>query len=153
MTTTRQQRRRIKANAPAIARELATSCYDYADSGKLVRVDHPEAVKALQRAFLHMLRNGLEPHVTRISAQTASVFPRGHFKDQGLPADAASYLAVGMDRENRGTYSLRQIHTPHAPPQLAEMANRSKALTCLQPHTETRGFPIVPLLSTETGHC
>jgi hypothetical protein len=58
----RKQRRNIKANAPAIAAELAGLAYDYTPAGNLVRVSHPVAVAALKRAFAHMLSDGGQPH-------------------------------------------------------------------------------------------
>ena len=134
----RKVRRLMKANAPSIAAEMAGQAFDYTPAGKLVKVSHPAAVAALTRAFQHMLLNGGEPHTIRISSATAEAFPRG----VPTPEGATSYIAVGMDPDGRGTYSIRAAVTPHAPPEIAEMLNREAVLHHLQPHLQTRGFPI-----------
>jgi hypothetical protein len=138
MKMNRQQRRNVKANAPAIAEEMARLAYDYTPEGELVRVADPVAQAALKRAFLHMLKNGCEPHTTRISDVTAAAFPRA----KQPPAGVSTYLAVGLDPDGRGTYSIRSITTPGAPAHIAEVLNREYALRHLQEHTARRGFPI-----------
>ena len=134
----RKQRRSVKANAAAIAAEMAGAAYDYTPAGALVRVTHLVAIAALARAFRHMIANGCEAHTTRISSATADAFPRGN----PTPEGASSYLAVGLDPDGRGTYSIRAIATPGAPAYLAEILNRKAALHHLSTHTRTRGFPL-----------
>lgn len=134
----RKQRRSIKANAAGIAAKMAGAAYDYTTAGALVRVTHPVAIAALVRAFQHMLANGCEAHTTRISSATANAFPRGNPTPQG----ALSYLAVSLDPDGRGTYSIRAIATLGAPAYLAELLNRKAALHHLSAHTGTRGFPL-----------
>lgn len=134
----RKQRRLIKSNAPTVAAQMAGQAYDYTPAGRLMRVTHPVAVAALTRAFQHMLANGCEAHTTRLSSTTAEAFPRG----APTPAGATSYLAVGLDPDGRGTYSIRSIMTPGAPANLADLLNRRAALLHLQELTKTRGFPM-----------
>ena len=134
----RNQRRTLRANAPAIAALMAETVYDYTPAGAMVRVTHPAAVAALTRAFQHMIASGGEPHTMRIPSATAEAFPRR----SPTPAGATSYLAVGLDPDGRGTYSVRAIATPGAPPSLAEALNRKAALHHLSEHTQRRGFPM-----------
>lgn len=62
-------------------------------------------MKALARAFEHMLRTE-EPAVLRLSSAEALAFP-------GADAEGAqcaqSWLAVGLDVEQRATYALRHV--------------------------------------------
>jgi len=133
----RQQRRAVKAVAEGAAEELSRLAYDYTPQGQLVRVTHPKAVAALKRAFLLMIDNGCKPQVTRIAPDTAEAFPRATRPPEGV----SCYLAVGLDPDARGTYSLRNITTPDAPPEVEEQLNRRAALAHLQPLIARRGFP------------
>jgi hypothetical protein len=134
----RKQRRAAKTVADGAAAQMAAAAFDYTAQGQLVRVTHPKAVAALQRAFALMIEGGCHPIATRIPHSTAETFPRAI----GYGPEVASYLAVGLDPEGRGTYSLRAIVTPDAPPALADQYNRQAALECLRPLTASRGFPI-----------
>ena len=133
---TRHERRRMKAAAAKTAALFARVCTDYGPDGKLTPVDHPKAVAALQRAFHRLLQNGGEPQVMRLTQAEADAFPR---KGPDLKG-AQPYLAVGLDPDGRGTYSLRHICTPGASDDLAEVCNRNAALHHLGPHIRTRGF-------------
>ncbi len=73
----------------------------------------------------------------RLTLAEADAFPR---KETDLKG-AHPYLAVGLDPDGRGTYSLRHIYTPGTPADVAEMCNRNAALHHLGPHIKTRGFP------------
>ena len=57
------------------------------------------------------LQNGGEPQVMRLTIAEADAFPRRGSDLKG----AHPYLAVGLDLDGRGTYSLRHIYTPGAP--------------------------------------
>ncbi|MCF7700923.1 hypothetical protein [Loktanella sp. M215] len=137
---TRQERRKVKATAAKTAALFARVCTDYGPDGQLTPVDHPKAVAALQRAFHRLLQNGGEPQVMRLTLAEAEAFPRKGADLKG----AHPYLAVGLDPDVRGTYSLRHIYTPGAPADMAEMCNRNASLHHLRPHIRTRGFSAGP---------
>lgn len=133
---TRHERRRMKARAAKTAALFTRVCTDYAPDGQLTTVDHPKTIAALQRAFHRLLQNGGEPQVMRLTRAEADAFPRRGADLKG----ADPYLAVGLDLDGRGTYSLRHIYTPGAPADVAEMCNRNAALHHLGPHIRARGF-------------
>lgn len=129
----RKQRRQRQATATL----LAGTCYDYTPEGRVIRVSHPEAIKALKRAFQMLIENDCEPQVVKLPYRVAVTFP-----GKVERPDLATYLAVGIDVDGRGTYSLRKIVTPGAAGTVAEMCNRAVALSCLAPKLKERGFPI-----------
>lgn len=133
----RKQRRQRQATAKAAAALLAGACYDYTLEGRVIRVSHPEAIKALKRAFQMLIENDCEPQVVKLPYRVAVTFP-----GKVERPDLSTYLAVGVDVDGRGTYSLRQIVTPGATGAAAEMCNRAVALSCLAPKLKERGFPI-----------
>ena len=139
---TRHDRRKVKAQAAKhaenLAGQFARACYDYTPEGQLIRVSDPLAVAALQRAFRHMLRHGCAPPTLRLTAEQVAAFPRRATELQEHPG----YLSVGLDPDGRGTYDIRHIVTPGAPPQLAEILNRKTSLHHLSKVTATRGFPM-----------
>jgi hypothetical protein len=134
----RQQRRAARAVSDAAAIEMAANSFDYTPDGRLVKVTHPKAVAALRRAYSVMMDNKCAPLATRISPEAAAKFPRAKRPLEGVK----SYLAVGLDPEGRGAYSLRDIATPDAPPELEDTLNRRAALAKLQPKLQRVGFPM-----------
>lgn len=103
----RNTRRILKSEAANAAARLAGSCFDYTASGELVRVRDARAVDALERAFGAMLRQGCKPLVVQVETEAANAFPSGG--QEAVPAAATSWLAVGIAREGRGTYSPRHL--------------------------------------------
>ena len=104
---TRPQLRLLRRKADQIAAEMAASCLSYSPQGYLARVADSPAVRALATAFATMLRNGGEPAVIEITQEAADAFRRGSAPRATL--DVKHWLAVGLDREGRGTYSLRHL--------------------------------------------
>ena len=136
MKLNRRQRRELKANAERLARERSHCAYSLDPDGKRVLIDHPKAVAALYKAFLHVLRTDLEPHVTKLPYETGAAFPTG----PGIK-DVPWYLAVGLDVDTRFAYRIEQIETFGAADKMScEMANRALALDLLRPITSTSGL-------------
>ena len=137
----RRERRILVAEADRLAIRLASSCVDYTTDGAVVRVEDWRAVKVLQTAFASVLRNGCEPVVIRITQEVANAFPRQR-ASADVPADATPWLAVGIDGEGRGTYSLRRLRVAlvgqHEAKALAEMAMLGE----LRRETERIGIPM-----------
>lgn len=99
----RAQRRALAATADRAAAIMATSTYDRADDGRLVHVAEPRAQAALRRAFAHVLRHEMRPHVIRLSREEAAAFPH----PAEAPPGAGHWLAAGVDRDGRGVFVLR----------------------------------------------
>lgn len=135
MNLSRQRRREIRAQAKKIAHDFARTAQGGSVGGELVPVKHPTAIAALNRAFLHMLSNGLNEHVTKLSYRDGATFP-GSTGIEGQPW----YLAVGIDVEMKLAYRIEQIRTNGAPPMEAEIINRTLALDRLKPLTSKPGF-------------
>lgn len=112
----RAQRRRCAARADATAAILARTTHDRGEDGAARHVADPLAQAALRRAFAHVLRHGEGCHVMRLSAREAAAFPSP--PDTG--GGGGAWLAVGFDRDGRGTYALRGLHVAGAPDALAE---------------------------------
>lgn len=135
----RNLRRRMAANAGALALQLARTALDYDRSGRVVRVTEPAAQGVLCRAFERMLRAGGEPQVVRLSENEAASFPRGG----QVPAQGASaWLAAGVDRAGLATYALRWLDVsglePMAQRDCAEFALRAAlVIECAR-----SGFPV-----------
>lgn len=137
----RQKRRLLISEAGRLAAKLATSCFDYTPDGRIVRVADSKAVRVLERAFATMLRKGGEPVVIEITPESASAFPR----QKGRPAapfDAKPWLAVGIDSEGRGTYSLRHLKIIGVDRSEAEAFAQVAMLGELERETGRPGFPM-----------
>lgn len=102
----RAHRANLRAQADGAAALLARVVFDIGAQGHVAPVTQRLAIAALERGFRHVLRNGGEPHLMRISAEVAKAFPRhGSYE----PVDWPWYLAVGIDCMGRGTYLLRPV--------------------------------------------
>jgi hypothetical protein len=136
----RAQRRKMRKAADTVAARFASACYDYTPKGRLVRVTHPRAVALLEKAFAHMLRTGAASHVVKLTQQDGSTFPRG--THNALPYPAPYWLAVGLDREGRGTYALEQIDIRGADAVTERRLAEAQVLARLARHTCYAGFPM-----------
>ncbi|MFP5481371.1 MAG: hypothetical protein ACLGIE_17045 [Alphaproteobacteria bacterium] len=133
----REQRRRLAAKAPALARLAAACSFDSGKTG-LHPVDRPKAMAALQRAFERMLRAGGKPMAFPLSEAEAEAFPAY----RALPVPGAVHaLAVGLDVEGRGAYALQSAAGEHKA-QAHEVA-RTLALARLAEVCALPGFPEV----------
>jgi hypothetical protein len=102
---TRLNRAQRRQAARRWAEPLARSCL-HTREGRIIAAQAGErAVKALARGFEHLLRTG-EPAVLQLSPAEAMAFPGA---DAEGAQRAQSWLAVGLDVEERGTYALRHI--------------------------------------------
>ena len=106
----RAQRRRLAAQADRAAHLLASATFDRAPDGRLAHVAHPRAQRALARAFAHLIRHDHRSHLTRIAPQDAAAFP----SPAEVPDGWAAWLAVGVDRDGRGTFVLRSVRVEGA---------------------------------------
>lgn len=132
----------MRARAKPLAEKLAAKVYDYTEAGALIRVSNPVAIRTLQRAFEAMLKQG-KPVTMQVSKTEAAAFPRWRPGQAGM----THMLAVGIDAEGRGAYSLqsaivRDVDTQEQHPiysaEVAEEVVRRKLLqACLSP-----GFPM-----------
>ena len=131
----RAQRRAMKGSADSLASTLAGRCYDIQGAG-LQRIGDPFAIKALTRAFVLLLRSGAQPLAVPISEAEARGFPRF---DGSLFTGGVSWLAVGMDTENRASYTLQTAIGDDR--SAAHEVARSLALSRLGLVCATAGFP------------
>lgn len=100
----RAERALTKAEADRTAALLARFVLDIGGDGQSQLVSNPRAVAILQQAFRHVLRHGLEPHVMRLSDDTARAF----LKEGEEPSAGASYyLAAGLDVAGRASFLMR----------------------------------------------
>lgn len=136
MMMNRAQRRAIKGNAPCIAAKLAGRCYDI-HGGQLVPIRDAQAIKALTRAFALLLRSGSQPLAVPISESEAKGFPR---YDAAMIQGGVSWLAVGLDAENRASYTLQSAKG--ADRTTAHETARMLALSRLDMVCATAGFPM-----------
>ncbi len=104
----REARRRIAANAPALARLAAACSFDAGPTG-LLAVTDPKAMACLTRAFERMLKAGGQPMAFPISEADASAFPA--YRPLTVPS-AVHALAVGLDIDGRAAYALQSAGGP-----------------------------------------
>lgn len=135
----RAERRKARATAGKVAGIFARCCADYDRTGKQQKVTHPRAIALLERAFTVMLQNGGEPHTIELTQKDAATFPRG--ADTKAPEDCPSWLAVGVDREGRGTYTLRHSKVFGPDTHTAKRIAIAEAQADLAKHTAYPGFP------------
>jgi hypothetical protein len=141
----RLRRRLLKSEAARLAAQLARSCFDYTPDGQIVRVADRKAVLVLERAFATMLRKGGEPVAIEITREAAEAFPRRRpAPDETL--GARSWLAVGVDREGRGTYSLRHLKIIGADRSKAKALAETAMLGELEREMARLGFPMGPAM-------
>lgn len=117
----RAERRKSKATAAHVARMFAGTCRFKQVGQKPELVTNMTARKALQRAFEHMLRNGLQDHTTKLTRAQAAAF------GGDMPPESPGvfpYLSVGVDVDGCGSFTINHVATPGAPPDVAEMMNR-----------------------------
>ena len=136
MMMNRAQRRAMKGSADSLASTIAGRCYDIHGAG-LQRVCDPHSIKALTRAFALLLRSGGQPLAVPISEAEARGFPRF---DGSLFTGGVSWLAVGMDAENRASYTLQTAKGDDR--SAAHEVARSLALSRLGLVCATAGFPM-----------
>lgn len=136
----RKARRLMKNNAEKLADQMLTAVYDYTPDGRRFdRVSAPDAIAALRRAFILMLKGGGEPLAVLLKPETARQFPRGNVE---IPEGYGSYLAVGLDKDGRGSYSIRTLYAPGLPRVIADGVGRHEALQSLAKVTAYGGFPV-----------
>ena len=105
----RNARRKFAANAETLSVLMAASCLGYSKAGSMGRIKDAGAIKTLERAFALMLRQGGEPVVIQISNEVANAFPFQSVPRAMLAFSPQAWLAVGIDREGRGTYAMRRL--------------------------------------------
>ena len=134
MHTNRAARRARKANAVSIATTLSALCYDFREDGTAVRVSDAKAVAALKRAFVLMLRADGNPVAVPLSDVEAQAFIDG----------SVTWLAVGLDPDNRGAYALQSAKADSLA--VAHDAARALALARLSDVSGSRGFPAFQMM-------
>ncbi|MEI4473351.1 hypothetical protein [Frigidibacter sp. MR17.24] len=135
MIRNREKRRAMRRKAESVAAKLAACCCDF-QSGGLVPVTHPLAVAALTRAFTLVLRAGGEPVAIPLSEAEANAFPRYR---QALEPGTVTWLAAGLDPDERGTYALQSAGSTDRGD--AHDAARAMALARLAETAATADFP------------
>lgn len=105
----RQARRQLAANADTLSVLMAATCLGYAPGKATALVRNARAVQVLQAAFAKMMRGGGEPQVVQIAKEVADAFPLQRKGDVDFADLAKAWLAVGIDREGRGTYAMRRL--------------------------------------------
>lgn len=105
----RNMRRKLAANAEALSALMAASCLGYSRAGALGPIKDAGAGKVLESAFAAMLRQGGDPFVIQIGNEVANGFPFQSRPDGIFAGLAKAWLAVGIDREGRGTYAMRRL--------------------------------------------
>lgn len=131
----RETRRAMKRDAPTNADKLAKCCLDF-QGAALVKVTDPKAVAALRRAFRRMLEAGGHAVAVPISEEEANGFPR--YAENRI-AGGVSWLAVGLDPSNRGSYALQSATSNFRP--VAHDAAKERALANLALICAVPGFP------------
>ena len=102
------------------------------------RMNHPLAIKAFERAFTHVLRQGGEPHVMRLTDEEAFALA----PENPPPPGWASYMAVGIDRLGRASYVSRPVKIEGASPIEERRMVEALLLSELRPLLEdTSPFP------------
>lgn len=133
--------RKAKKNPRKLARKLARDVYDYSLPGLLVRVSHPKAVKALEKAFTFLFQNNGEPHMRLLEPEVAKTFPNGR-KPDWMPESARSWLAVGLDPQGRVAHIIHHTATPEARDFREERAVAERLVMAeLRKHCSTAGIP------------
>jgi hypothetical protein len=140
-----------RAQADQIAAICARACIDIGKVGQGPHrpVDHPLAIRAIERAFAHLLRQGGEPHVMRLSAEEAAALAPW---DPPRPAGWSHFIAVGIDRVGRASYVSRPVRVEGASAIEARRLIEARLLAELRPILEdTSPVPIREALSTPGG--
>ncbi len=136
----------MASRADATAACLAGTTYDRGRDGRAAHVADPLAQAALRRGFAHVLRHGGDCRVMRLSAREAAAFP------SPIPDAARSdaWLAVGFDRDGRGSYALRAVRVDDAPDATAERRMIEAAMTAELAPTLAQRWTLVPEASEGT---
>lgn len=127
----RAQRAAWRARADQVAAILARSVMDIGkdERGPRRRVEDPLAIRILERGFAHLLRQGGEPHVMRISAEEAAALAPW---EAPRPAGWSYFMAVGIDRLGRASYVSRPVRVDGASPMEARRMVEAFLLSELQ---------------------
>ena len=88
----------------------------------------PAAFAAMTRALRKCLKSGGSPALLKLNADEAEGFPNPRPHTDGWQ----TWLAVGIDREGRGTYVTRAFKFNGAAPNLELLEARTVMLDCLQ---------------------
>ena len=139
----RASRAAWRAHADRFAGVCARSCVDIGKGGHGPRrcVTDPLAIRVLERAFAHVLRNGGEAHVMRLSAEEASALARW---EPPSPAGWSHFIAVGIDRLGRASYVSRPVKVEDGDPTSARRMIEAFLLTELRPILEDTSPVPVP---------
>lgn len=136
----RRQRRNFQKLVRETARQAAASCVDYDAGGRLVPVQHPKALSALERGFSRLFGADFAPQVLALSRAEGLAFPRQESSE--IPEAAKAWLAVGLDPIQRATYVLRWLGVPFSEPLMERAVAESLMLAELHRHTRVPGFPV-----------
>ena len=98
--------RRSSARIISLSVVLASrSLHDAGANGALIRVDDRRTIRALRRAFHHLLADTRCEVILQVTEDIAAgLRPTGH---EPLPRDEVSTLALAFDRFGRGAFLLR----------------------------------------------
>lgn len=137
---TRTERRKMRACAKTVAPLLARSCLDSDPrTGRKTAVDHPRAVAVLERAFNRLMTEAGEIQIIALTEETAGTFPA--YDPGRIPPGAKPWLAVGLDLDGRGTFTVRHVLAPFAPDATTERRAAELALKAeLAPHLARSGW-------------
>jgi hypothetical protein len=139
----RTERRKMRACAKTFAPLLARTCLDVnTRTGRKLLVADPRAVAVLERAFNRLMTEAGQIQIIALSEETARTFPA--YDPGRIPPGAKPWLAVGLDVDGRGTFTLRHVLAPFATDttterRAAEMALKSE----LAPQLARSGWPKV----------
>jgi len=138
----RAARTALRARADQAAPLLARFCLDlgHGCQGPARAIGRPLAVKALERAFRHMLRQGGTPHVLRITAEEAQALAPW---EPVAPPGWSHFMAVGLDRLGRASYVSRPVRVEGASAMEARRLIEAHLLADLRPLLDdTRPLPM-----------
>jgi hypothetical protein len=136
----RTQRRKLRACAKTYAPLLAQTCLNFdTHTGRTTVVEDPLAVAVLERAFNRLLIEGGQIQTLALTEEVARTFP-AYDPGRILPG-AKPWLAVGLDIDGRGTFTLRHILVPFARDPMIERRVVERTLEAeLAPHLARSGW-------------
>jgi len=121
-----------RARADQTAPLLARFCLDLGQGcqGPARAISRPLAVKALERAFRHLLRQGGTPQVLLITGEEAAALAPW---EPPAPLGWSHYIAVGIDRAGRASYVSRPVRIEGVSPTQARRMVETFLLAELEP--------------------
>lgn len=100
---TRQQRRRMRRHADAMAEYMAATTKHRDNTGRVRPVDRPAARALLRQGFAALIRNDCRPVVQRLTEAQARDLPGWH----PTPPGASWWIAYGLDVDLCATWVMR----------------------------------------------